>query len=293
MVPKQREMDGIVRDIYQALETKDHLESTLFVVCGDHGMNDAGNHGASSPGETSAALLFMSPKMQQLGLSFRAPFEPKDEFEYYSKVEQSDIAPTIAALLGFPVSKNNLGAVIPDFLPFWSKTSDKVQILYRNARQILRIVMATFGPERFAAGHKPDPCGLEQEGVNELACEWLKITEQASSLAKADKMDSVWQDSMSTWLRRAQDMMSSMASNYDLPSMVQGQVCAVLAAVFSAIAVFVCFGTRSSSCLPLLLVTIPYAIMMFASSYVEEEHHFWYWSSTLWIAHLITKDVRR
>jgi ethanolaminephosphotransferase len=119
MVVKQREMDGIIRQIYTAMESEDHLRSTLFVFCGDHGMNDAGNHGASSPGETSPALVFMSPKLRDLKSNLPSPVPEVESFQYYSTVEQSDLAPTLAALLGFPVPKNNLGALIPEFLPFW------------------------------------------------------------------------------------------------------------------------------------------------------------------------------
>lgn len=123
MVVKQREMDGIIRQIYTAIDTHDHLQSTLFVFCGDHGMNDAGNHGASSPGETSPALVFVSPKLKQLQSNLQSPtYDDDGDFQYYSTVEQSDLAPTLAALLGFPVPKNNLGALIPEFLPFWSNS---------------------------------------------------------------------------------------------------------------------------------------------------------------------------
>ena len=119
MLPKQREMDGIVRQIFGAIESQPHLQSTLLVVCGDHGMNDAGNHGASSPGETSPALVFMSPKLKAIQRGLPAPIHEAEDFQYYVTVEQSDLAPTLAALLGFPVPKNNLGALIPEFLPLW------------------------------------------------------------------------------------------------------------------------------------------------------------------------------
>lgn len=122
MVPKQREMDGIVSQIYRAIETQDHLKSTLFVLCGDHGMNDAGNHGASSPGETSPALLFISPKLKSLQKNQDSPLPDAEDFQFYSTVEQSDLAPTLAALLGFPIPKNNLGVLIPDFLSIWPKS---------------------------------------------------------------------------------------------------------------------------------------------------------------------------
>jgi ethanolaminephosphotransferase len=121
MVAKQREMDGIIRQIYTAMESEEHLRSTLLVFCGDHGMNDAGNHGASSAGETSPALVFISPHLRSLtGGGSESPLPERDDFQYYSTVEQSDLAPTLAALLRFPVPKNNLGALIPAFLPLWS-----------------------------------------------------------------------------------------------------------------------------------------------------------------------------
>lgn len=119
MLPKQQEMDGIVKQIYGAIESNKHLESTLFVLCGDHGMNDAGNHGGSSAGETSPALVFISPKLRELGSQSASPLPPTDDFRFYDPVEQSDIAPTLAALLGFPIPQNNLGVFINHFLPLW------------------------------------------------------------------------------------------------------------------------------------------------------------------------------
>src|SRR4051812_751741 len=110
MIPKQIEMDNIVEQIYSAIENEDHLENTLFVLCGDHGMNDGGNHGGSATGETSPALVFMSPKIKKITkVSDReSPTKPKGEFEYYAKIAQNDIAPTLAGLMGFPVPRNNL-----------------------------------------------------------------------------------------------------------------------------------------------------------------------------------------
>lgn len=133
MVPKQHEMDGIVREIYRALETQPHLQSTLLVLIGDHGMNDAGNHGASSAGETSPALVFMSPKLKSIAKPATVPAPFDEDFQYYTKVDQSDLAPTLGALLGFPVPKNNLGAFIQDFLPFWSNRKDCPKLTLVNS----------------------------------------------------------------------------------------------------------------------------------------------------------------
>lgn len=290
MIPKQREMDGIVKIIYEALEGNEHLQSTLLVVCGDHGMNDAGNHGASSPGETSPALVFVSPKLKEISPGFESPIFPKAEFEYYSMVEQSDLAPTIAALLGFPVPKNNLGAFIPAFLPFWPKANDKMQILLRNARQILNIVTVAFGHDMFDVQDSVDPCTLTGD-INELACSWRQLIQQAGVQAKADTIDEAWLSATSTWLRKAQDLMSSMASNYDMLKLVGGFSLAIGSTVFAVVA-----ASRQSEVGPVIpfgLMTVLYGIMMFASSYVEEEQHFWYWSCTIWLAFLGVRGIRR
>lgn len=293
MVPKQREMDSIVRILYDSIESEEHLESTLLVVCGDHGMNDAGNHGASSPGETSPALLFLSPKLKGIAPPFEAPTLPKVDFDFYSEVEQSDIVPTLAALLGFPVSKNNLGAFIPDFLPFWSSPKDKIQILLRNARQILRIVTAAFGTEIFDASSSTDPCIKEPTPINDLACEWRRISQRAQVLNDGNIIDKEWLIDTSLWIRKSQDLMSSMASSYDMSRLYTGLGFAGLAALCAVVFSYVQGLLKSINSLPLLLISLLYGGMMFASSYVEEEHHFWYWSAAIWVGFLGAKSIRQ
>lgn len=131
MRSKQQEMDSIVSQVYAAIEREEHLQSTLFVLCGDHGMNEAGNHGGSSAGETSAALLFLSPKLQKKGGEQReSPVEPVDELEYYRKIGQSDITPTLAGLLGLPISLNNLGVFIPELLVMWEHGMVTLRLLF-------------------------------------------------------------------------------------------------------------------------------------------------------------------
>lgn len=127
-------MDDIVKEIYEAMLNEPHLSSTLLVLCGDHGMNDVGNHGGSSPGETSPALVFISPNLQGKGAPLAAPVAWEDDFQYYDTVEQSDIVPTLAALLGFPIPKNNLGTVITRFLSLWDHGKDRLKLKKRTDR---------------------------------------------------------------------------------------------------------------------------------------------------------------
>ncbi|KAH6694733.1 hypothetical protein VD0004_g4963 [Verticillium dahliae] len=289
MIPKQREMDALVKDIYNAIEGHDHLASTLLVLCGDHGMNDAGNHGASSPGETSPALVFISPKLSVISsnMNLESPASYRDDFHYYGKVEQSDIAPTLGALLGFPVPRNNLGALIQEFLPFWSKRDDQIQLLVRNARQILTIFEATFGADLLEQSQDESACRDPEDEPLGLACEWQRIDTQRQSFKDDSPIDSQWVSAISKWLGRAQGLMSNMASNYDMPRLVGGQAFIFVALVSNALLLKVCW-----SHIPFVIMTISYGIMMFASSFVEEEHHFWYWATSAWFGGLGIVQLR-
>lgn len=120
MRPKQKEMDEIVKLIYDAME-----EDTLFVLLGDHGMNEIGNHGGSSAGETSAALVFIADKLQELNKTSQSPLRYNDEFTYYERIQQIDLVPTLCSLLRLPIPKNSLGVFIRDFLSLWPEDQRK------------------------------------------------------------------------------------------------------------------------------------------------------------------------
>ncbi|KAI1429342.1 alkaline-phosphatase-like protein [Xylaria sp. FL1777] len=293
MLPKQREMDGIVRQIYEAIETHEHLQSTLLVLCGDHGMNDAGNHGASSPGETSAALVFASPKLKAISGDTKVPAKLNENFQYYHTVEQSDLAPTLAALLGFPVPKNSLGSFIPNFLPLWPESRDQLQILIRNARQILAIVSATLGGSSFESVASERHCLRPSSSAAELVCEWRRIGEFAVPAATDSVQHQHLVLDISRWLSNAQRLMSGMASNYDIDRLTLGGIVTVVA--ISAAGVATAMSTKSPihNFGPFALITILYGVMMFASSYVEEEQHFWYWTTTAWLFYLVVKRTPR
>lgn len=133
MPPKQREMDSIVENIYSEIP-----EDTLFILLGDHGMNDLGNHGGSSDGETSAALVFISRKLQKLGLKSDVPKPNRDDFKFLNKVQQIDLVPTICNLLHLPIPRNNLGIMIREFLPLWPK-SQQLNLMRENLKNYGRL----------------------------------------------------------------------------------------------------------------------------------------------------------
>ncbi|KAL1619903.1 major facilitator superfamily transporter protein [Neofusicoccum ribis] len=295
MVLKQVEMDAIVKQIYEAMENQSHLKDTLLVLCGDHGMNEGGNHGGSAPGETSPALVFMSPKLKKISNGLPCPSSPSQDFDYYTKVEQSDIAPTLAGLLGFPVPLNNLGVFIPDFLPLWSKGSDRAQLLMRNAFQILQIANATFpsAPFNDLTFFSNKKCDSVSATGDELACKWLKVMDLFQGGKGQPPKDEDVVPLALEFCRAAQDVLSSTASNYNLTLLIVG---AALATGSMALAIAVIspnFIPITAAGIFYALVTILYGTMMFASSYVEEEQHFWYWTTSAWFALLFVLKSRK
>ncbi|PSN71579.1 alkaline phosphatase-like protein [Corynespora cassiicola Philippines] len=300
MIPKQKEMDGIVRDIYGAIENEEHHENTLFVLCGDHGMNDGGNHGGSAPGETSPALVFMSPKLKRIteSLERKSPAKPKGDFDYYRKIEQSDIAPSLAGLLGFPVPRNNLGVFIQEFLQFWDNRSDRIQLLLRNAKQMKRIVAATFPSlqwvdEVLETSDMGFDCFSSKVSLTtgqSLACKWQHIVQAMSTSSTGQSKQQV--EAIYSFLTEAQETLSSTASNYNIPRLQLGMALAAL----SCIVIFIYLlplRPITSTGIAFSLTLSLYAVLMFASSYVEEEHNFWYWATSAWFFYLFISESRK
>jgi len=69
-----------------------------------------------------------------------------------------------------------------------------------------------------------------------------------------------------------------------MTKLITGQVVAALASIFAIGAAAPIFSGSFKATVPFLIVTLLYGIMMFASSFVEEEHNFWYWAATGWLA---------
>ena len=89
----------------------------------------------------------------------------------------------------------------------------------------------------------------------------------------------------------AQDIMSSAASNYDVPRLFLGTGLASLTCVLSFFTLPL-LRPVSSAGLYYFLTLALYAVLMFASSYVEEEHNFWYWITSGWFLYLFLHSVQ-
>lgn len=294
MPGKQLEMDGIIKTIYEAMEKHAHLKSTLLVLLGDHGMNEAGNHGANSAGEVSTALTLIAPKFQHVLSGQPSPARFSNDFKYHDFVDQSDIAPTLAALLGFPIPRNSLGAIIPKVLDLWANKTDRYTLLYQNAAQIQQVAYATYSDAFNSIGNFSD-C-LSKQRLSEpqlLACKWLQLKDMYTSMMSNEYL--FIRDStplLRSFIKDAQNQLSGTASKYDLGKMQMGIALAFLSLISSIWLSWSNVSSNRFAGICYAFVSVTYAITMFASSYVEEEHQFWYWAASAWLISLAIQQQR-
>ena len=83
--------------------------------------------------------------------------------------------------------------------------------------------------------------------------------------------------------------MTSTASNYNLARLGVGIFLAALATVTGVATVSAALSDDQATALFTSFIFIAYGFMMFASSFVEEEHQFWYWAFSSWIGWLLLK----
>ncbi|KAI2615479.1 hypothetical protein GGR54DRAFT_291503 [Hypoxylon sp. NC1633] len=107
MTAKLQQMDTFVRDLVKEID-----DDTLLVVMGDHGMDSKGDHGGESDDEIEAAL-WMYSKKPIFGRT-RPEFTTPPATAKIRPVNQIDLVPTLALLLGIPIPYNNLGRPIEE-----------------------------------------------------------------------------------------------------------------------------------------------------------------------------------
>lgn len=220
MEAKQLEMDDIVKRIYDSLD-----DSTLLVVIGDHGMNEVGNHGGSSIGETSAGLVLIAKSFAH---PQNAPLPATPDFTFYDRVSQVDLVPTLSLLLGLPIPKNSLGLLMPHFKGLWSE-SEQSTIQRGLCQHFARV-------------------------SGDIECTRESLVEAQKTLTKAST--AYFEDYM--WL---------------------GVVLLLLSVALSTLSIFSLEVPKRDKVMVLAVSTL-YALSMFGSSTVEEEHQFWFWCTS-------------
>ncbi|KAJ1680098.1 major facilitator super transporter protein [Spiromyces aspiralis] len=306
MGPKQQEMDAVIKEIYSIITEQDtqrmkadsRARPTLFVLMGDHGMNDAGNHGGSSLGEVSTALVFTD-------IGMRAEPIPDDDLLAQllnRRIPQVNFASTVSVLFGVPIPRNNLGYPVMELLERRSD-EDKLRSLQACTHQIYRLIVANSGGASETAFRVPSLNQFKASDISQVLGTMNKarylyaraLDLHAQFLAGGVRaVDAV--QAYQEALELASAHLASTFSNYNFVAILSGTGIMV-----AALGGYVCLqfwrtsgGGGSSSSQRLCLWTVGslacYVCSMFATSNIEEEHQYWYfWHQTLWLAFLCTR----
>ncbi|XP_068089997.1 GPI ethanolamine phosphate transferase 2 isoform X2 [Hyperolius riggenbachi] len=260
--PKLSEMDNVLRKIHSALLSKDEgLFPDLIVICGDHGMSEAGSHGGSSDEEVQTPLVLISSAFQNKAGQTNA----------LEMIQQTDLAPTLALGLGLPISKSSIGMLIPAVVE--QKTlRDQLRLFNLNGHQLCMLLK-----EHTEAYEKDD--GVEQfKKAEKLHGSWIKLYLEGNA---SEVLSNLGRKVLKQYLEALQKLSSSLSkqmAEYDIYSMTVGATVTLEKTKSS-------MQTWSELDILLLVGTVGHVISMGSSSFIEEEHQTWYFLvSTLCLA---------
>jgi phosphatidylinositol glycan class O len=163
MKKKLEQMNGVLQRVVDVLD-----DETLLVVIGDHGMDESGDHGGDGILETSAGVWMYSKgrSISSPAPAFVPPaMTPATTFPGSARphryIQQVDLVPTLALMLGIPIPFNSLGSAIPEL--FWGNETLLRRALEINSAQVRGYLDA------YRAG--PSGADLDQ-GWDELVSSW-------------------------------------------------------------------------------------------------------------------------
>ncbi|GBE83895.1 GPI ethanolamine phosphate transferase 3 [Sparassis crispa] len=222
MHAKLAQMDAVLRRVVELLD-----EDTLLVVLGDHGMDRRGDHGGDGVLETSSALWVYSKGFPLTDPSALIPAEflPRQTFPgapaAHRVVQQIDLVPSLALLLGLPIPFNNLGTVIPEL--FWRDGTDFARAAAINAKQV----------KRYLDTYRASPSGGELDAV------WAELESKWAAVANAGEMDAL--SAMKSYTREALAACRMLWAQFNVLLIVLGLVLLVVGTL-AGFALFAKFG---------------------------------------------------
>uniref|UniRef100_A0A8B9ZGE8 GPI ethanolamine phosphate transferase 1 n=1 Tax=Anas platyrhynchos TaxID=8839 RepID=A0A8B9ZGE8_ANAPL len=137
-----RKVDEGVKEIASMLESfYGNDGKTAFILTSDHGMTDWGSHGAGHPSETLTPLIVwgagVNYPQKVTSQFFEDNFLKEWKLENLKRldVNQADIAPLMASLIGVPFPLNSVGTLPLEYLN--NSAHFKAESMFTNAVQVL------------------------------------------------------------------------------------------------------------------------------------------------------------
>ncbi len=120
-------IDGLIARLHAALD-----DDTVLIVTSDHGQLDKGGHGGWEDVVTRVPFLMSGP-----------PVRPGS----YGGARQTDIAPTIAALLGLPIPPYSQGRILDEALSLGKEEARLKAILSAQKEKFTRAYLGAIGAD--------------------------------------------------------------------------------------------------------------------------------------------------
>lgn len=206
MTAKLRQMDDFIRELAATIDDK-----TVLVVMGDHGMDPKGDHGGESDDEIEAAL-WMYSKKPVFGRT-KATFSLPPQTAKIRPVNQIDLVPTLALLLGIPIPYNNLGAPIEE--AFAGKKGDAWDALTSAAR------VTAAGIERYQASYFAAR-GLAQPTEDGSPADFFKGAERTLQNHGRGKSYELVYSAFKDYQYETLKLCKSLWARFDVPGMIIG-----------------------------------------------------------------------
>ncbi|XP_060585515.1 GPI ethanolamine phosphate transferase 1-like [Ruditapes philippinarum] len=138
-----RLVDAGIKEVVEVIEKFYNNDGhTAYIMSSDHGMTDWGSHGAGHPSETLTPLVAWGAGIRKAvrdtsSNKFKDDFSREWKLDHLKRtdVEQADIAPLMAALIGINYPMNSVGILPHDFLDI--PEGDLAEAIYANVRQLL------------------------------------------------------------------------------------------------------------------------------------------------------------
>lgn len=194
MTRKLNDTNTLIKEIVASLE-KDMM---LFVV-GDHGMTEMGDHGGDSSNEIEAAMFVYSTTPLLKG------FVNDDD-----SVNQIDLVPTLASILGTPIPFSNLGSVIIDCLPSKVEEVAASQLLY-PLHSLWKNIAQT---KKYIEIYSADTYLFSKEQLQHLHYIYSLLSERVKQVDNFEKLEAFLRDTKG-YFKLLKDMCSEVWVQFD------------------------------------------------------------------------------
>ncbi|OUC48733.1 kinase domain protein [Trichinella nativa] len=128
-------VDKGIEKLYELFEKFFNDEQTAYVFTSDHGMTDWGSHGSGSLDEISTPLIAWGAGIRTTTVPKNVPPCWNDIDEQHCRINQVDVAPLLASLIGINFPMNSVGILPLDLLNVSQKAESL--LMWNNFKQIL------------------------------------------------------------------------------------------------------------------------------------------------------------